>query len=73
MRLGMMDEPAAIRTCLSAYRGPFCDDCLCGLVGIPADEVKVVIFACAPEFARVYGYCKACRQTKVVTAKLLAA
>jgi hypothetical protein len=68
-----MDDPAAIWTVLSTNRGPFCDDCLCRLLGIPADEVKVAIFASAPEFARVYGYCKACRQTKVVTAKLLAA
>ena len=68
-----MDEPAAIRKFLSTDAGPFCDDCLCGLLGIPADEVKVAIFACAREFARVYGYCKACRQPKVVTGKLLAA
>jgi len=68
-----MDDPAAIRMCLSAHRGAFCDDCLCGLLGIPADEVKEAIFACAREFARAYGYCKGCRRTKVVTAKLLAA
>ena len=68
-----MDDPAAIRTVLSTNRGPFCDDCLCRLLGIPTEEVKVAIFAAALEFARVYGYCKACRQTKVVTAKRLAA
>jgi hypothetical protein len=68
-----MDDPAAIRTVLSTNRGPVCDDCLCRLLGIPADEVKVAIFAYAPEFARVYGYCRACRQNKAVTAKLLAA
>jgi hypothetical protein len=68
-----MDEPAAIQTFLSRNTGSFCDDCLCGLLGIPADEVKVAIFASAREFARVYGYCKTCRQSKVVTGKLLAA
>jgi len=68
-----MDEPAAIRTFLSISAGPFCDDCLCDLLDIPADEVKVAIFACAREFARVYGYCKACRQPKVVTGRLRAA
>jgi hypothetical protein len=66
-----MDDP--IRTCLSANAGPFCDDCLCRRLDIPADEVKMAIFASAREFARAYGYCKACRQAKVVTAKRLAA
>ncbi len=68
-----MDEAAALRTCLGTNAGPFCDDCLCDLLGITADEVKVAIFARAREFVRVYGNCKACRQPKVVTGKRLAA
>jgi len=68
-----VDDLSAIQKFLTTDPGQFCDDCLCGLLGIPSDEVKTAIFVRARGFVRVYGYCKACRQPRVVTGKLLAA
>ena len=68
-----MDETLALQEFLYSHAGQFCDGCLAIRMGMPRDDVKIAIFADPRAFARVSGFCSACRKPAAVTALRLVA
>jgi hypothetical protein len=67
-----MDAAVPLEMLLRRRPGRFCDDCLGAALGVPAEDVKVEVFARSREFARSYGVCSLCGQRTAVTAQRLA-